>query len=156
MGSIELKKSLFGGYTIGYDCPNCKARLKSPLSDAGQTDTCPDCKRQFTVPGTDEREKLRVQNETEELERKRIAIEKQAVAAERRKSRSQKKQNGEKYWQRKRSGKENRRNRWPPLQALHLSRVLVTPHLSRAMATSSVRIQTVDTSDLRKKNREEM
>src|SRR5215471_16687710 len=85
MPGIELKRSLFGGgYTVGYECPNCKTRLKSPLDDAGKTDTCPDCKHPFVVPGTQEREQLRWQAEHEEAARKRKALEEQETEAQRR------------------------------------------------------------------------
>src|SRR5262245_18592383 len=86
MPGIELKRSLFGGgYTVGYECPNCKTRLKSPLEDAGKTDTCPDCKQPFVVPGTQERDQLRWQAEHEEAVRKRKAIEDQEAQVELRK-----------------------------------------------------------------------
>src|SRR5215471_439870 len=86
MPGIELKRALFGGgYTVGYECPNCKTRLKSPLDDAGKTDTCPDCKQSFVVPGTQERDQLRWQAEHEEAVRKRKAIEDQEAQIELRK-----------------------------------------------------------------------
>lgn len=86
MPGIELKRALFGGgYTVGYECPNCQTRLKSPLDDAGKTDTCPDCKKPFVVPGTQERDQLRWQAEQEEAARKRKAIAEQEAQAELRK-----------------------------------------------------------------------
>lgn len=51
---IDIKKGLFGRLTVGYDCPHCAARLKSPLDDAGKSDTCPECGIAFVVPGTEE------------------------------------------------------------------------------------------------------
>lgn len=89
MPGIELKRTLFGGYTVGYDCPNCKSRLKSPLDDAGKTDTCPDCKQPFAVPGTQERDQLRWQAEQEEAARKRKALADQEAEAELRRKRAQ-------------------------------------------------------------------
>jgi len=86
MPGIELKRALFGGgYTVGYECPNCKTRLKSPLEDAGKTDTCPDCQQPFVVPGTQERDQLRWQAEHEEAVRKRKALEDQEAQLELRK-----------------------------------------------------------------------
>jgi len=86
MPGIELKRSLFGGgYTVGYECPHCKTRLKSPLEDAGKTDTCPDCTQPFVVPGAQERDQLRWQAEHEEALRKRKAIEDQEAQVELRK-----------------------------------------------------------------------
>src|SRR4051812_40228017 len=58
---VHVKKSMFGGHIIGYDCPQCFAKLKSPLDDAGKSDTCPQCGRQFIVPGADERESIRTE-----------------------------------------------------------------------------------------------
>lgn len=78
MSNIEIKRNLLGVYSIGYNCPNCNARLKSPLNDAGKTDSCPDCKHTFVVPGTEERERLRIQ--AEQKERQRAAEEKAAKA----------------------------------------------------------------------------
>src|SRR6516225_7417987 len=86
MPGIELKRSLFGGgYTVGYECPNCKTRLKSPLEDAGKTDTCPDCQQPFVVPGAQERDQLRWQAEHEEAVRKRKVFEDQEAQVELRK-----------------------------------------------------------------------
>jgi uncharacterized Zn finger protein (UPF0148 family) len=86
MPGIELKRALFGGgYTVGYECPNCKTRLKSPLDDAGKTDTCPDCKQTFVVPGSQERDQLRWQAEQEETARKRKLLAEQEAQAELRK-----------------------------------------------------------------------
>ena len=59
MGRIEFKKGLFGGRTVGYDCPKCTARLTSPLSHAGKTDNCPDCGTSYVVPGAGEQARIR-------------------------------------------------------------------------------------------------
>ena len=81
MGSFEIKRSLLGRYSIGYDCPNCEGRLKSPLTDAGKTDFCPACKFQFVVPGSEERERIRIQSEKEEAEEQRRESQKQEATA---------------------------------------------------------------------------
>jgi S1-C subfamily serine protease len=60
-GTRHVKRGLFGvgGHIVVYHCRNCAARLKSPLDEAGTTDTCPACGAQFIVPGADERDRLR-------------------------------------------------------------------------------------------------
>jgi hypothetical protein len=55
----SVKKSWLGGYKISYNCPNCSTALKSPLDDAGKTDSCPACNAQLVVPGKDARERIR-------------------------------------------------------------------------------------------------
>lgn len=85
---LEIKKNLFGQYTVGYDCPHCGAGLSSPISDAGKTDFCPDCRMQFLVPG--QKEAIRIQEEQQaaareteaETERKRQRAAQQAVFEE--------------------------------------------------------------------------
>ena len=50
--TVETTKSFgfFGGQRIKYNCPSCDERLRSPINEAGTTDTCPNCYVQFTVP----------------------------------------------------------------------------------------------------------
>ena len=68
MEAVEVVKSMFGGLVVKYSCPHCRERLKSPLTDAGKTDSCANCRRQFVVPGkTDlQRERLRQEEETKQ------------------------------------------------------------------------------------------
>jgi DNA-directed RNA polymerase subunit RPC12/RpoP len=75
MGQIEFKAGLFGNRTVSYDCPNCKARLKSKLSEAGGTDQCPECGVSFIVPGIEEQTKIRGEEAA-----KREAAERQQLA----------------------------------------------------------------------------
>lgn len=77
----HLKRSLFGvGRSIVvYRCRHCAAKLKSPLDEAGATDTCPACGTAFIVPGADERERL--QNERlAKQEAKRVLAEAKRAA----------------------------------------------------------------------------
>lgn len=69
---IEIKKNLFGGHTVGYDCPHCGEGLNSPLNDAGASDVCPNCRMPFVVPGISEAERIRAEQD---------ALAKQAAAA---------------------------------------------------------------------------
>jgi DNA-directed RNA polymerase subunit RPC12/RpoP len=69
MGRVEFKKSLLGRRTVSYDCPRCAARLSSPLEEAGKKDSCPDCGATFTVPGTEELD--RVSHDREIAEQRR-------------------------------------------------------------------------------------
>lgn len=71
MNRVEIKKGLFGGRSVGYDCPNCKARLTSPLDDAGKQDSCPDCGARFVVPGVEERDRIRGEKAAAAQQRKR-------------------------------------------------------------------------------------
>ena len=59
MIEFVVKKSVLGGYTVAYRCPRCNSSLKSPLNDAGKSDTCPDCGTPFLVPGKDELIRIR-------------------------------------------------------------------------------------------------
>lgn len=72
--ATQVVKGLLGRYSVKYDCPKCKARLTSPLDDAGAADTCPDCGFVFVVPGTAERERLHAERQA--------AVERQCQAAE--------------------------------------------------------------------------
>jgi uncharacterized Zn finger protein (UPF0148 family) len=51
---IEIQKPLLGSYVVSYGCPHCDSHLKSPVEDIGKADFCPDCNRQFVVPGAKE------------------------------------------------------------------------------------------------------
>src|SRR5205809_7415739 len=73
---VHVKKNLLGGYTVSYDCPQCSAKLKSPIDDAGKSDTCPQCGRQFIVPGGADRDRIR-NAEATATEYKRKAQEQQ-------------------------------------------------------------------------------
>lgn len=61
---VEVKKRLFGGHSLSYSCPRCQEGLSSPLDDAGKVDTCPECGVGFTVPGVEEKERLRSAEES--------------------------------------------------------------------------------------------
>lgn len=68
--SVEIKKRMLGGgYFVSYECPHCAGRLKSPIEDAGGTDTCPECSSAFVVPGKDEFAQLRMELQAEEMKR---------------------------------------------------------------------------------------
>ncbi len=41
---------------VKYKCPKCAVSLKNRLSEAGNSDQCPDCGTKFTVPGIAEKE----------------------------------------------------------------------------------------------------
>jgi tellurium resistance protein TerD len=79
MNRIEIKKGLFGRLSVGYDCPHCRAPLKSPLDDAGKSDQCPDCGTRLIVPGTQERDRIQAENEAAAQKR----IEEKALAQQR-------------------------------------------------------------------------
>ncbi len=78
---VQISKSLFGAKIVRFDCPRCKERLRAPLSDAGKSDTCPDCSVKFIVPGIDalNHEKRRsideAERKAEETDRKRAEKE---------------------------------------------------------------------------------
>ena len=38
-----------------HKCPNCQAALENSLDNAGEQDTCPNCRQLFIVPGVQER-----------------------------------------------------------------------------------------------------
>jgi predicted RNA-binding Zn-ribbon protein involved in translation (DUF1610 family) len=60
---LEIKQGLLGRYTLSYDCPHCSSPLKSALDEAGTSQPCPDCGRGFTVPGKEERDRIRSEQE---------------------------------------------------------------------------------------------
>ncbi len=72
--SIEIKKPLLGKPVVSYGCPNCDTLLKSPVDDIGKPDSCPDCGRQFVVPGGQEWQQI-LAEQTAAAERKAAAIE---------------------------------------------------------------------------------
>jgi uncharacterized Zn finger protein (UPF0148 family) len=55
---FELKKGLLGGHTVSYQCPQCSTGLKARLDEAGKSDACPDCGAIYTIPGSDERNRI--------------------------------------------------------------------------------------------------
>src|SRR5262245_3377415 len=71
---VEIKKPLLGSHVVSYGCPHCDTHLTSPVDDIGKADFCPDCNRQFLVPGA--KEWQAVQDE------QRAAAESKAVALE--------------------------------------------------------------------------
>jgi hypothetical protein len=66
---VDIKRGLLGRYVIGYDCPHCSGRLKSPIDEAGRTETCPECGLQFVVPGKTECDRIRAEQELDALRR---------------------------------------------------------------------------------------
>lgn len=50
---IRIGKSyyFFGSPIVIYPCPNCDHELKSPVSDIGTEDACPECNNSYLVPG---------------------------------------------------------------------------------------------------------
>ena len=66
---VEIKKRLLGGYSVSYNCPYCDSRLTSSLNEAGTNDICPDCSRQFVVPGTSEKDRIQAQEDVTERQR---------------------------------------------------------------------------------------
>ena len=83
MPRVEITKSAFGRLRVSYDCPNCRERLRSSLTDAGKPDSCPNCHVQFTVPGIDA---LNQENERKQAESKSKA---EAIARERERRRQE-------------------------------------------------------------------
>lgn len=51
---IEITRTMLGRHTVSYGCPHCDSDLKSPVGDIGKPDRCPDCNREFLVPGAEE------------------------------------------------------------------------------------------------------
>jgi Zn-finger nucleic acid-binding protein len=51
---IEKAWYFFGSPIVIYPCPNCEGELKSPVADIGTEDACPECQRNFVVPGETE------------------------------------------------------------------------------------------------------
>ena len=49
----EIQNPLGKRPIVHYKCPACGTRLKSPLTDAGSPDACPNCGTSFNVPGAD-------------------------------------------------------------------------------------------------------
>jgi uncharacterized Zn finger protein (UPF0148 family) len=68
-----IKKGLLGGHSVAYECPKCSTGLKSPLDEAGKSDTCPQCGTQFVVPGTEERDRIRQEEQVAKLEKEQKA-----------------------------------------------------------------------------------
>ncbi len=57
--SARLVKSDLGAQSVGiYPCPVCRADLRSPLTYAGKTDTCPNCGAAYIVPGAEQLKQL--------------------------------------------------------------------------------------------------
>jgi len=84
MSDVEHSRSLFGSDGVSYDCPHCGERLRSPLSDAGSTDYCPGCRREFVVPGSAELERVVRENKQREAARAAESLAKQRLREERR------------------------------------------------------------------------
>jgi hypothetical protein len=61
--NVQVRKTALGRYRLAYECPKCQTRLTSPLTDAGESDHCPECEEAFEVPGVGERERIVADNE---------------------------------------------------------------------------------------------
>lgn len=48
---FTIKEPYRGNIVVVYACPDCEEILRSPISDIGITDDCPNCECQFVVPG---------------------------------------------------------------------------------------------------------
>ena len=48
---FTIKETAFGGAVVNYCCPDCEGLLRSPISDIGKDDNCPNCQCSFSVPG---------------------------------------------------------------------------------------------------------
>ena len=66
---VQIKKRLLGGYSVSYNCPYCDSRPTSSLNEAGTNDICPDCSRQFVVPGTSGKDRIQAQKDVTERQR---------------------------------------------------------------------------------------
>ncbi len=55
MSGHVVKEKLLGGFDVFYNCASCAADLRSPLTDAGERETCPQCSARYVVPGERER-----------------------------------------------------------------------------------------------------
>ena len=84
---IEYKvtKTVLGQIRVRYKCPGCKVALNNPLSEAGKIDTCPDCARDFRVPGMPEKLQMGLKAEA-------TAVEKAERKAEREREREERKE----------------------------------------------------------------
>jgi len=49
----KIKNPLGNSPVVTYACPGCGASLKSPIQEAGDSDSCPGCRTTFTVPGVE-------------------------------------------------------------------------------------------------------
>ena len=78
----EVVKSLAGKPKVKYQCEHCWTSLVSKLTDAGNRDFCPECRKPYTVPGEEERAEYQAT-----LDQK--AAEKAAAAAFAQKTRAQ-------------------------------------------------------------------
>jgi hypothetical protein len=67
----KLVKTLSGKARVKYECPYCSEVLENELTEAGNTDNCPACKRAFEVPGLPEKRLAEEQLRTQQLEQKR-------------------------------------------------------------------------------------
>lgn len=72
MPPIQIKKTMFGGYRVTYDCLACGEKLRSPLDAAGTQDSCPNCNIIFVVPGAKEREELKRTKDAEQEHKRQV------------------------------------------------------------------------------------
>lgn len=69
----QIVKNMLGQLSVKYSCPGCQTKLRSPISEAGQSDTCPECNTGYVVPGKNERIKI----EQKQRQAQELAIEEQ-------------------------------------------------------------------------------
>ncbi len=79
--NYTIENVMFDGLYINYRCPFCEEPLRSPIMDAGNNDKCPDCGKDFIVPGTVEKSAYLKEQEAKEglkrlkLEQKYIRLQ---------------------------------------------------------------------------------
>jgi len=109
---VKLKKSLLGKHSLAYACPNCGARLTSPVDDAGTQDSCPDCGRPYVVPEAKHKANLAAIREAEQRKQNEAAQTKKLENEQKREA-AVRKRDAENSAARKRA--ELNRERQPPV-----------------------------------------
>lgn len=107
---VVLKRKLFGGIVVSYDCPNCSERLRSKAAEIGLDDFCPTCSQSFQVPGRDELAeytRTKARKKAEKEERYREWKKQRKLAAEER----QKERQAEKRRREQEQAREQKRRR---------------------------------------------
>ena len=78
----KLYKTLTGKIQVKYGCPGCGLELENSLNEAGRTDTCPGCKKNYVVPGEMKKIEIEQQQAKEEENKRQESIKKQSAAKE--------------------------------------------------------------------------
>lgn len=72
--AVSFTKNLLGKTIVRFDCPKCKTRMRSPLTDAGKSDRCPECGVGLKIPGEDRlRAELAAAKKQEEAKKLKLA-----------------------------------------------------------------------------------